>query len=167
MSLFKPKHKSVGQIDTVRLPEGVMSQITGVMYSLVGVPYFDVNIVRGNQIIRRGALKDDGFEYMTVPNVGTFVIPDSLEIDKHLRRGCSTKLFYRIENSHAGELLENGVEPAEFEYPVLSPAAFQAQLEAKTLADLLSEEEKSYSWIIWLIAIVFIGIIILSMLGGI
>lgn len=167
MSFFKPKRKSVGQIDTVRLPDGPISMITGAVYGLLGTPYFDVNIIRGSTIIVRGCLKDEGYDYFTVANVGTFVLPGSEDIERHLRRGCCTKLFYRLENSRAGDLLDEGVTPSEFEYPVFTPAAFQAQLEAKTLADLLSEEESSYTWIIWLIAIVFVGIIVLSFFGGI
>lgn len=167
MSFIKPERKNVGQEDTIRLPEGFINNVNSIYLNIIGIPNFDINIIRGNRIIIRGTLKDAGYEYFTVPNVGTFVLPKSTEKDNHLIRGCSIKLYYKLESSAPARLLDENVNPSKFEYPVISPSMFQAMLEAKTLSDLLSEEEKSYTWMIYLIILVFVGIIILSYLGGI
>ncbi|WP_185962883.1 hypothetical protein, partial [Klebsiella pneumoniae] len=71
---------------------------------------------------------------------------------------------YNINSSAPGEVTDD-LEPVAFVYPPLSPAEFQAELEAQTVADLLAETEKDMSWI-WLLAGGAVLIFVLILLFG-
>lgn len=165
MSLFGNNKKSIGQANTLHLKPGMCGLKAG-LYKLLNTPYVDILIVRGNKKICRIVTKDTGFDMFSVDGLGTFLMPQGNEMQKMLYDGRGIFLFYRHDSQTPGELVDKK-EWSTFEFPPYSPAVFQKKLEAKTVSDLLSEEQKDMSWILWLAVLAIVAVAVIMILGGV
>ena len=139
--------------------------LKAVMYRMMNKSYLDIRIYRGYREVTRIVTHDTGMRRFVVDGVGAFLMPNEDQMLRQLHDRHALYINYNINSSAPGEVTDE-LEPIAFVYPPLSPAEFQTELEAQTVADLLAETEKDNSWI-WLLAggAVLIFVIIL-LFGG-
>ncbi len=135
-------------------------------YKTINRAYLDIRIFRGYKMVTRIVTEDTGADCFTVEDVGTFMLPNSEEAQTTLYDRHANYLFYVLDSSKPGEIVDNK-EWSTFEFPPISPKEFQIIKEGQTVSDLLAENQKDTGWIIWLLfgVIALVGVMIL--LGGI
>lgn len=163
--LFGSNKSMAGQQDTKTLKPG-FAGLKSVWYKLTNTPYVDIVIVRDRKRIIHLVAKDTGFDMFSIPGLGTFLMPQGEEMHDMIYSGNGIYLFYRIDSQTAGQLVDQKTW-ATFVFPPYSPEIFQRKLESKAIADLLSEERKDMSWIIWIVILVVIIAALFLMFGGV
>lgn len=138
--------------------------LKAVMYRMTNKSYLDIRIYRGYRQVTRIVTPDTGMRRFVVDEVGAFVMPNEKQMHHQLHDMHALYITYNVNSSAPAEISEE-IEPVEFVYPPLSPAEFQTELEAQTVADLLAETEKDMSWI-WLLAGGAVLIFVLILLFG-
>ena len=153
----KPK-----ELNRFRVGKGLPG-LKAALYRLTNKSYLDIRIYRGYREITRIVTPDTGMRRFVV-GVGAFVMPNEEQMLRQLHDRHALYINYNINSSAPGEVTYD-LEPIAFVYPPLSPDEFQTELEAQTVADLLSETEKDMSWI-WMLAGGAVLIFILILLFG-
>ena len=164
MGLVGNTKTPVGQRNTVTLKAG-MAGIKAGWFKMTNQPYLDIVMVRGRKRIARIVTKDTGFDMFTVKNLGTFLMPQGDEMQNMLYAGPGIFLFYRHDSQTPGQLVDNK-NWATFKFPPYPPEVFQKKLEAKSIADVLSEEQKDMGWLVYVAIIAVIAVIGFMVFGG-
>jgi hypothetical protein len=164
MGFFGTNKKQLGQQNTKHLKPG-FGGVKAAWYKLTNVPYLDIVIVRGRKRIMRIVDKDEGFDMFTVDGLGTFMLPQGDDMQKMIYYGPGVYLFYRHDSQTPGELVDQK-EWATFKFPPYPPSVFQKKLEAKSIADILSEEQKDMGWILWIAGLAVVLVIGFLVFGG-
>ena len=164
MGLVGNTKTPVGQRNTVTLKAG-MAGIKAGWFKMTNQPYLDIVMVRGRKRIARIVTKDTGFDMFTVKNLGTFLMPQGDEMQNMLYDGPGIFLFYRHDSQTAGRLVDIK-SWSTFKFPPYSPEVFQKKLEAKSIADVLSEEQKDMGWLVYVAIIAVIAVVGFMVFGG-
>jgi len=142
-----------------------MGGIKAAWFKMTNQPYIDIVMVRGRKRIARIVTKDTGFDMFTVKNLGTFLMPQGDEMQNMLYDGPGIFLFYRHDSQTAGRLVDIK-SWSTFKFPPYSPEVFQKKLEAKSIADVLSEEQKDMGWLVYIAIIAVIAVVGFMVFGG-
>lgn len=165
MQLFGNDKKANGQNNITRFKPG-MAGIKAAWYKMTNTPYLDIIMLRGRKRIMRIVTKDTGLDMFAVEGLGTYLLPQGDDMQNMIYAGHAVYLFYRHDSQTAGELVDSKTW-ATFKFPPYPPSVFQKKLEAKTISDLLSEEQKDNSWILWVAAIAVVAVLAIMMFGGV
>lgn len=160
MSLFGREAKKLNRFRVGKGNPGLKAA----MYRMMNKTYLDIRIYRGYRLLTRIVTRDTGMSKFTVENVGTFLVPKGENLLRQYHDRHAIYLTYNRDTSAAGEAVEEE-KATVFVYPPLSPEEFQVELEAQTVADLLSETQPNMGWV-WYLVIAAVAVFGLLMIFG-